>query len=61
MNCPYHEFQRSPQLRTVCLALRSHTLFQNHYLLGRSSLGDVSAQNVQLTGASADSFLGHGY
>ena len=32
---------------------------QNHLLLGRSSLGDVSAQNVQLTGAPAHSFLEH--
>ena len=31
---------------------------QNHYLLGRSSLDDVSAQNERVAGRSADSFLG---
>jgi hypothetical protein len=43
----------------VCLARSASSACQNHLVVGRSSLGDVRAQNVQLTGAPADSFLEH--
>jgi hypothetical protein len=43
----------------VCLARSASSACQNHLVVGRSILDDVRAQNVQLTGAPADSFLEH--
>jgi hypothetical protein len=48
-------------LRLTCMSdtTEASGASQNHLILERSSSGDVSAQNVQLTGAPADSFFEH--